>query len=229
MESLPANASWDLFFSNVDSVPVSQAVKTSAEVLFMDKLGFASPQEAEGMVEGDILPEQLPASLPAKAFCRRVIRSLEVLHHAKRFKTGALMSVGSPSASLNAHTFSMNAATAAAAMASPSKANDVDVQALLEKKDMKTMSFHLMPEQCVWNELMAEVELAATQGRVAFSYIDLTSKDILPVWIPVDAVGGRFSLDEVRRQQPGRRAVDLDTQPVVQGPENGNRCSTVFP
>ena len=119
MATLPANASWDLFFSSVDSVPVSQEVKTSAEVLFMDKLGFASPQEAEGMVEGDILPEQLPTSLPAKAFCRRVIRSLEVMHNAKRFKTGALTSVGSPTASLNAHTFAMNAATAAAAVALP--------------------------------------------------------------------------------------------------------------
>ncbi|CAE8608326.1 unnamed protein product [Polarella glacialis] len=181
MEGFPANASWDLFFNSVDTVQVSKEVKTSAEVLFMDKLGFVSPQEAEGIVEGDILPEQLPVSLLAKAFCRRVVRSLEVLHHAKKFESGALTSVGSPSASLNAETYAMSAATAAAAMASPSKANDVDVQALLEKKDMKTMSFHLMPEQSVWNDLMAGVELANNQGRVAFSYIDLTIRDILPV------------------------------------------------
>eukprot|EP00971_Amphidinium_carterae_P033632 662130-Amphidinium_carterae.1 len=35
---------------------------------------------------------------------------------------------------------------------------------------------------------------AKVAGRTAFSFVDLTSKEVLPLWVPPDAVGGKTVL-----------------------------------
>jgi hypothetical protein len=43
----------------------------------------------------------------------------------------------------------------------------------------------------VWQLLHVDCEAAKLSGRVAFTFVDLTAKDVIPLWIPPDAVGGK--------------------------------------
>ena len=77
-----------------------------------------------------------------------------------------------------------------AAALAPSKA--VDVADLLNKHSLSGLSYHLQADQSLFDSLVAHTEEAKRAGRTPFACVDLTAKECLPLWIPVDSVGGRF-------------------------------------
>ena len=70
----------------------------------------------------------------------------------------------------------------------------------LAKAHCKGLPYHLQAELPVWTLLAADTAVARKVGRVPFTFVDLTSKALLPPWLPLDAVGGRaqLGLEEAR-------------------------------
>ncbi len=55
----------------------------------------------------------------------------------------------------------------------------------------------------------ADVAAASAAGRMAYTYVDFTTKQMLPYWIPSDAVGGNSTL-------PGSEELTVDpTAPMA--------------
>ena len=77
----------------------------------------------------------------------------------------------------------------------PPKAK-ADVGALLEKSKLDKLPFQLQPEQDVFQVLVdgQQEALADTPPRVACTFVDLTSRGTLPLWLPQEAIGGRVHL-----------------------------------
>lgn len=83
------------------------------------------------------------------------------------------------------------ASAAAVAMAISAKGELPDVQMLLKGASCEGLPYELQAENQLWTALNADTAVAIKNGRVAFAYVDLTAKQVLPVWLPADAVGGK--------------------------------------
>ena len=68
---------------------------------------------------------------------------------------------------------------------------NVDVAKRLVEAGMSKLPYHMQCETVVWSILDAENKSAAKEGRVAFAYIDLTAKEVAPLWLPQDEIGGK--------------------------------------
>ena len=70
---------------------------------------------------------------------------------------------------------------------------EVNVQEALSNAKMDKLDYTLQAEHAVWQLLQSESDAGKKEGRVAFSYVDLTSKGLLPMWLAPGAVGGSAS------------------------------------
>eukprot|EP00435_Cladocopium_sp_Y103_P046529 s1987_g13.t1 len=164
-------------------VPPDEAAIAAVAAMFTDKLKAAIPVQAEGISE-----EQLNAQLQSEdahvmALARRTLRNVEAAAVARRAQNVPLLSGPSVVAA--------NAKALATALA-PGRA--VDVADLLTKHNLTDLSYHLQADQSLFDTLMAHTEEAKRAGKSPFAFVDLTSKECLPLWIPVDSVGGRFAI-----------------------------------
>jgi hypothetical protein len=69
----------------------------------------------------------------------------------------------------------------------------IDVANRLQAAGLSKLPYHLCAEALVWSILESEKKSAVKEGRVAFAYVDLTAKEITPLWLPQDAIGGKSS------------------------------------
>ena len=67
---------------------------------------------------------------------------------------------------------------------------------------MDEMPFHLIPSAVVFRAMLAEVSKAAEESRVPYLYCDLTCREMLPLWLPEEAVGGKLVLPGALESQP---------------------------
>ena len=74
-------ATWDLFLPSVDIKPPDSEVMEEAKVAF-ERLKLPEPSSAEGMPESAV--DALAVSVPAKAFMKRTLRSIEAVEAARR-------------------------------------------------------------------------------------------------------------------------------------------------
>ena len=86
----------------------------------------------------------------------------------------------------------ISAAAVAKILAEPQL--QVDVPTALKAAQLDGLGFHLQPEYCVWRLLESENKAATKAVRTAFSYVDLTSKPFLPLWLPQDTIGGKHMM-----------------------------------
>ena len=73
---------------------------------------------------------------------------------------------------------------------------DSSVQELLKVVRCGDLPYDLQADTQLWSALQADTEAAVKAGRVAFTYVDLTAKQVLPSWLPADAVGGKSMAPE---------------------------------
>ena len=68
----------------------------------------------------------------------------------------------------------------------------VDLNDMLEKAAVKDIPYHLGPQLALFQLLAAANKSAqeAVPVRKAYTYVDLTHKDVLPLWMGSEAVGG---------------------------------------
>ena len=178
-------ASWADFIKSVETVEPTDEIVTRVAAIFSEQLAAKVPLQAEGLAE-DALNAKLANEPPmVAALARRTLRNVEVAAAARRTQAsqGANVMVG-------AHAV-QNARALASAIA-PCK--QADVADLLQKHHLQGLGFHLQADQCLFDSLTAHTEEAKKQGRVPFAFVDLTSKECLPLWVPSDAVGGRFAV-----------------------------------
>ena len=62
---------------------------------------------------------------------------------------------------------------------------------LMSAAGFLTLPFQLRPDPLVWRVLHAENVAALARGRKPFSYVDLTAKELLPLWLAPDTIGGK--------------------------------------
>ena len=187
------------FLQSVDATSPSTEVLDDAGQ-FIASLKFADGQDFEGVSDADI-DSEFKGSIACKAFLKRAFRLGDVAAKVKRQKTSDSSSTG-PSAS----------AAFPQLLASPCDVTDLvgheasasvlarllavgqgvlDVTAALAAAGMTKVPYTLSCESLLWKVLRSDVDIAAAQGRKPFTYIDLTSKETIPLWLPQDAIGGK--------------------------------------
>eukprot|EP00971_Amphidinium_carterae_P059254 1171678-Amphidinium_carterae.1 len=146
------------------------------------ELGFASPAHLDGVMVSDIDTCGI-TSLPLRAFVKRCIKAVNV--------SAVITPQGAAAPAVAGAGVS---ASVTAALIQPTAVKQVNVNEKLVSAYLHGVPFHLLPDQSVWQQLDTENQAAKTAGRVAFSFVDLTAKEVLPLWVPPDAVGGKTVL-----------------------------------
>ena len=82
----------------------------------------------------------------------------------------------------------------------------VDINDKLTTAHLAAIPYELQPEAPVWQALQTENAAALKASRTAFSYVTLTSEAVLPIWLPVEAVGGRPA-EGVRYEEAGMKSI----------------------
>lgn len=172
---------WKSFLEVVDETPPDAAVLASAEN-FLGNI-FADPSRAAGITLDKLeKAENFPDELPTQAFLSRSVDALAAVTAARRASIGASMSsaTSAPSAS---------SALAMAGLLAPVKT--VDTVALLASANLSDLPFCLRIEQSLVDKMSAESEQAKRTGRSPFLFVDLAGREVLPLWITPEQVGGR--------------------------------------
>ena len=205
--SFPAD--WDSFLQGVDATKPAPDVLAAAKALLVTKGKLASPAMLDGLDLDNIksMDGYAEVELPTKSFLARVMRATiaitKAIEAAKTPPVTALVSSpGSTGTTAGPSTAMLNqlmggsesALKVAAALAGGQKAVDIDEK--LKAAHLGQLDFHLKAEAVMWNLLATENAAAgaAVPPRVAFTYVDFTAKEMLPMWIAPDAVGGKMLL-----------------------------------
>ncbi|CAK9045136.1 unnamed protein product [Durusdinium trenchii] len=188
--------SWNDLISSTETVKPADDVLKEAVQFLVDVAKLPNPNAASGVAEADLDKLQLPASLPASALIRCLVRSVEALDKARLAQATAKSALASTPVS---------AKLLASALA-PSKVPDV--ADLLQQCGLSKLGFHVQADQSLYTTLQVASEEAKAQSRVPFTYVDLTSKEVLPLWLPADSVGGKFTLrDEEESKLVGHHSI----------------------
>ena len=184
-----SGSDWKTFLAQVDLEETEADVLAASEA-FLIKECLKSPAAAAGVKFVNLEKNKdFPSEIPVQAFLARAVQTLNAVDAARR-QSQDLNSSAASSAMPSA-----NSALGLAAALAPAK--HIDVNDLLKDAGLDELSFDLHIDQSVINKLGAETALAKAQGRKPFLYMDLTNKDILPLWLHPEAVGGRPEEEEM--------------------------------
>ena len=188
---------WPEFIAQAENPSPGQQVVDAAIRWFTEELRATTPALAEGFLESAV-ESKLPSDIVVQACCRRLLRAVEAVAQAKRLQPSG--TIGATSAMPSASGQGL------ASLLAPAKA--VDVAALVDKASLKGLSFSLQAEQALWGSMQAHSEQCKAAGRKALPFIDLTSKEALPMWLTADQIGGKFHLrDDKEWSLQGGQAV----------------------
>ena len=198
-----AMADWASFLKSVDEEdPGEVLIQTVSK--FMEKSGFSAPAKVAGVKEDAILGlPDVPPELPVKAFISRAVTAINLTAEATRAAKATSpvkMSSAGPSGS---------ALGLATSMVQPSKV--VDTKALLTKAGLAAVPFDFQAEPKIWEMLSADNEIASVRGNKAFTYVDLTCKELLPMWMSPEDVGGKLHLHDSGALEANSSTADLQS------------------
>lgn len=71
-----------------------------------------------------------------------------------------------------------------------------DLASLLSKAEMKNLGFGLQSEQALWNNMQQHADECKLAVRIPFLFVDMTSKETLPMWLTPDLIGGKFQMHD---------------------------------
>lgn len=184
-------ADWKSFLVTVDGIsPPDPGILENVEKYFVS-LPIAAPRGVAGLVEGDIEWTKLDA-LPERSFARRAFRAALSAFQAVGGSPQVTSVLAVPRAMddiLEVCGPDASALAVSQAMAHGDKV--IPVMDKLVEAGLEKLAFHLRADAPVWVLLDSETEAAKVAGRTPSSYVDFTSKALLPLWLPADAVGGK--------------------------------------
>ena len=191
-------ADWDAFLPAVDETPPKAEVQAAAKK-FLLEISLATPAEAVGVQEADLqVHSKAPSSLPAKAFAIRAVRAVNLAASARSTLGGQTGGGSSGSGSANALALTM----------APLKS--VDTKAKMDAAGLQKLPYELQAEQALWEKLASENEAARLRtNKQGFCFVDLTSKEILPLWMAPEEVGGKLSLGDSNQLDGGASTESL--------------------
>jgi hypothetical protein len=183
---------WKSWLDGVDEGYNDNLVKRAAD-FFMAMVD--SPDMLAGLNEA-ALPsyEAWPSDPLLAAFLRRCCRTAKDVASAKRRRflnppPGQIVAAGSVSAVQGCSALSM----VSDFVAGPK----MDVLVLLTAIGVKDTPSCILVEMNIWGALNMETDAAKKANRIAFSFVDLTAKEMLPIWMPNEFVGGKPLMEEL--------------------------------
>ena len=201
-----SDSPWTAFLGEVDEVEDKEVTEKMAK-LFVAK-GWKIPSTLAGADDKELL-EGMAAetNAPERAFVRRCIKLANAIAEARLqaaadatsvpASQGAALTQGSIAASqpeLLASLQSLmgneqSALTVATALASGE--SKPDVTKLMKDAGLDSIEDAFCPGNEVYTALMVDGEAAKKVGHTAFTYVDLTNQNMLPDFLPPEAVGGK--------------------------------------
>ena len=208
-DEVPASSStWTSFLVAVDDIPPKSSIIEGVSS-WLTARGFSDPRMLEGVSEADVDANNPPADLTTKAFLKRALRCVEVAQQAKRQRSLNPVDRGQVNGSLGGEVGGAGDAASrllgvlggevsalALAQGFSAVSKTLDISQRIENSPLAGLPFHMQPEAKIWQQLEVETVAAASCSppRVAFTYIDLTSKEVLPLWLSPDAIGGKLTV-----------------------------------
>ena len=199
----------DAFLQTVQGVPANVA----ALVAGLSDGGYTDPAHlnmAEASEVLSVFPTEGEGKLapPDKSFLRRAV-ALASLPPTPP-PVSAVAGVNLPE--MPAHVprsdrlqdlFGVEISAESVATALAAKPPPVDVHELLTKADCASLPSALIVDVSVWQALSADSLQAKKKGKQAFTYVDLTSKVMLPPWLPADALVVKKGQERAPALEPG--------------------------
>ena len=197
------------FLTNVEAAP--EGVELERVATWLEAHNMPSAQAIEGFKESEVEAMSTgddALTVVLLAFVRRVVRTAMVVASAKRSEahpprgsepsSAAAPAAAPPSlapGSAFAGLIGAEASGLAVANALMAAKDSVNVMDLLKKAGFEGMPFEIQAEAAVFQLLQCATNEAKKIGKTAFTYVDLTAKELLPMWMPHSAVGGKAGLD----------------------------------
>ena len=190
------------FVASVDETPTTPEVQ-DVVVTALVGAGFTDPEHLVGTTDSVIGELAGWLAGPAGGLLKRTFRCAEDMSEAKRVKAATLTSSsqsGHPVSQVPSNLAAgsllslLGPEASAGAVASALTAGSIVVglNDMLEKAAVKDLPYHLRPQLALFQLLAAAHKSAwvAVPVRKAYTYVDLTHKDVLPLWMGSEAVGG---------------------------------------
>jgi hypothetical protein len=188
------------FLKTMYEKPPEESIMNSTLQLFA-KYGWHAKEQLVGVLDADIdglCSSETP--IPVKVMMRAAARFVNAASNARLGAGASIVSTDksptpNPLSGVSASQVQeivgaeWSAATVAKLM--NAGAEEIDVAKNLKDANMSTLPYHLQCDKAVWKILDAENKAAKAAGRKAFAYVDLTAKEVLPIWLPQDAIGGK--------------------------------------
>lgn len=202
---------WELYLTSVDQVPQSPDVITAVAKALVDA-GVRDPASALGVQAAEIVESLAADAVAAKALVRRALRALE--QSAKLQEVTAIAAASQVSVAVT------QASTVPGASSASAMTNNlavllrptVAVFDLLNQSSFSSVPTDGIPELTMFEDLTKATKAAKDAGRVPFIYVDLTQKELLPLWLIPESIGGKTSVSGDSVQIDGSQ----ETNTVVQ-------------
>ena len=203
-------ATMDAFLQTVDVAPPANV---AALVAGLSAGGYAEPEHLN-MAEANEVLSVFPAdgegklAPPDKSFLRRAIMKASMPPLLPPVAAAAVVNppelpVQIPRSDRLQDLFGMEISAESVASALAAKPPPVDVHDLLTKAECASLPSALIVDVSVWQALAADSLQAKKKGRQAFTYVDLTSKVMLPPWLPADALVVKKGQERAPALEPG--------------------------
>ena len=184
-----AKDAWRIYLESVDEEAPQEAILKETEEFLWTHAGLKSAKAADGVkIEALEKLTDYPESIAVQAFLVRVIRNIE--HVSKAGQAAKAASLGS---SAGGAPTASSARDMASFLAPTKTANTAK---LLADVGLSKLPFVQQLDQGLIDKMAQETTEAKTQGRTPFYYVDLTTREVLPIWLHPEAVGGKFNHDE---------------------------------
>ena len=189
-------ASWVTFLVAMRDVLPTPTVLQEVEKFFVDA-GLDKPSYAIRLTKADVLSTtRAPSTLATKAFESARVLALEAktlaVKERKRLVGQQAQPVPSTGQPVRFKALGPEPSALAIANAVVAGQQSVDTLAKLEKALIDSLDLLSYQDAQIWQVLGAERVSASKAGRSAYTYVDSTSKEVLPLWLPQDRVGGEL-------------------------------------
>ncbi|CAE8612287.1 unnamed protein product [Polarella glacialis] len=169
---------WNEFLTSSENGSLSDEMLAQVEEFFVTAVGAVNAAAAEGFNEADLEKVKLPEALPLRACVKRTLRAVDSVYAAKRMKRQAMQNGTGPTA---VGSTALSEGAAANFLAPP----------LVKTADE---AFHFTCRRTGRCGMQFRITTMRRSYKGEHLYIELTSKDVLPHWVPIDSVGGRIPL-----------------------------------
>ena len=216
-----AQAAWRAYLEQIDDTAPDEGVLKAAEDFLYDKAELGGPKATDGITLQKLEAHpDFPKAFRVQAFLARVLRHIDSVARANEAARTANLGAPLPA--------SASSARALADTLSPPKT--ADTSKLLREAGLNKLPFVAQLDQALIDKMNQESVEAKAAGRKAFLFVDLTSKEVLPVWLTPESVGGKFNDEEALSLAGGEHISSL-TQlgQALRSATEGQRFFRSFP